>query len=61
MQCLTVDATVQDIPFTYHVYLYSGDEGSVQLLTWTGRKLFQENKASMEAFLNGFEVVKKAK
>jgi len=57
--CLTVEANVQEIPLTYHVYLYSGDEGSIQLMTWTGRKLFQESKADMEAFLNGFEVVKK--
>ncbi len=57
--CLTVDATVSSIALTYHIYLYSGDEASIQVLTWTGRKLFKENKADMEAFLNGFEVVKK--
>ncbi len=59
MLCLTVEASVKEVPLTYHVYLYSGDEGSIQLLTWTGRKLFKESKADMEAFLNGFEVVKK--
>jgi len=59
MRCLTVEAAVQEIPLTYHIYLYAGDEGSIQLMTWTGRKLFKESKADMEALLNGFEVVKK--
>ena len=59
MLCLTVEASVKEVPLTYHVYLYSGDEGSIQVLTWTGRKLFAESKPHMEAFLNGLELVKK--
>ncbi|MBW3539190.1 MAG: hypothetical protein KY476_02875 [Planctomycetes bacterium] len=57
--CLTIEATVEGIPFTYHNYYYSGDEGSFQVMTFTGRNLFKEYKPEMEAFLNGFEIVKK--
>ncbi|QEL13410.1 hypothetical protein [Limnoglobus roseus] len=57
--CLTFEATVTDIPVTYYGYYYSGDEGSIQILTYTGRKLFKEYKPDMEAFLNGFEIIKK--
>jgi hypothetical protein len=56
---LTINAKVQGIPFTYMYYLYSGDAGTIQLLTFTGQNLFKEYKQDMEAFLNGFETVKR--
>jgi hypothetical protein len=56
---LTVNASVQGIPFTYMYYLYSGDAGSIQLMTFTGQNLFKEYRPDMEAFLNGFEITKK--
>jgi len=58
--CLTQEATVEGIPVTYHGYYYSGDEGSIQVLTWTGRNLFKELRPQMEGFLNGFVIVKKS-
>jgi len=59
MLCLTIEAEINDVPFTFFGYYYSGDEGSFQILTWTGRKLFKEAKPEMEEFLNGFEIIKK--
>lgn len=55
----TVDAKVQGIPFTYIFYLYSGEAGAIQIITLTGQNLFKDYRADMEAFMNGFEVVKK--
>jgi hypothetical protein len=57
--CLTVEAEVEGVPITYHDYLYSGHEGTIQVMTGTGRNLFKEVKPQMEAFLNGFVISKK--
>jgi hypothetical protein len=56
---LTINAKAQGIPFTYMYYLYSGEEGSIQIITFTSQNLFKEYRPDMEAFLNGFEVIKK--
>jgi len=57
--CLALEAAVEGIEVVYYGYYYSGDEGTIQVVTWTGRKLFKELKPEMEDFLNGFEIVKK--
>lgn len=44
---------------TFYGYYYSGDEGSIQIVTWTGQNLFKEMKPELDAFLNGFEIIKK--
>jgi len=49
----------EEVAFTFHGYYYSGEVGSIQVLTWTGRNLFKEVKPELEAFLNGFEIVEK--
>ncbi len=56
---LAIEASTMDIPVTFLYYLYTGSEGSFQVITWTGRNLFSEYKNDMEALLNGFEIVKK--
>lgn len=53
---LQMRGTIQDIPFVYYGYYYSGKEGTVQLLTYTAVNLFEEYKADFEQFLNGFVV-----
>jgi hypothetical protein len=50
---MQMEGTIQGIPFTYYGYYYSGPQGSVQLLTYTGSNLFGEYKAEFEDFLNG--------
>ncbi len=57
--CLVISAKVHDISFIYYNYYYSGDEGSIQVVTWTGRNLFKEVKPELERFLNGFEIIKR--
>lgn len=57
--CFTLELSPEGIPVTFHVYLYSGDEGSIQVLTWTGRNLFKQHKTEMESFMNGLEIIKK--
>ena len=56
---VVMDATVEGIDLTYYAYYYSGPEGSIQVVTWTGQNLFDELKPLMEDFLNGFITVKK--
>lgn len=50
---MQMEGTIQGIPFTYYGYYFSGPQGSVQLLTYTGSNLFAEYKAEFEDFLNG--------
>src|SRR5262249_43809904 len=56
---LRVNATVRGLPLAYLYYLYSGEAGTVQLVTFTRQQLlFDAFRRDMEALLNGFEVVK---
>ena len=57
--CMTMEATIQGFEAAYHGYYYSDDDGTIQVLTYTGRNMFKEAKPDMEGFLNGFDVVKK--
>jgi hypothetical protein len=50
---MQMEGTIQGIPFTYYGYYFSGPQGSVQLLTYTGSNLFAEYKPEFEDFLNG--------
>jgi hypothetical protein len=50
---MQMEGTIQGIPFTYYGYYFSGAQGSVQLLTYTGSNLFSEYKPEFEEFLNG--------
>lgn len=45
--------TIQGIKFTYFGYYYSNENGSVQLLTYTGTSIFDKHKKEMELMLNG--------
>lgn len=53
---LRLEGTVEGVAFTYLGYYYGGDQGSIQVITYTGRNLFDEHRAAMEEFLNGFRV-----
>ena len=57
--CLIMSAKPQGMAMTYYNYYYSGKEGSIQVITWTGENLFEEVKPELETFLNGFEIIKK--
>jgi putative sensory transduction regulator len=53
---LRTDLTVQGMPFTYFGYYYGGPSGTVQVITYTGRRLFENYRTEFEEFLNGFRV-----
>jgi len=53
---LQTDVTVQGTQFTYFGYYYGGPLGTVQVITYTSRKLFENNRKEFEEFLNGFRV-----
>ena len=51
--CMTFEATLQGIEFTYYGYYYSNESGTVQLVTFTSRNLMKKYKNKAEDFLNG--------
>lgn len=51
---LEMTGTIQGIKVTYLGYYYSNENGSVQLLTYTGASMIEKFRDEMEAFLNGF-------
>jgi hypothetical protein len=53
---LRLEGTTNGVAFTYLGYYYGGPAGTVQVLTYTGRNLFQEYRADFEDFLNGFQL-----
>jgi len=53
---LQINGTTQGIPFTYFGSYYAGRQGSIQILTYTGRNLFDEYKPDLEEFLRGFTI-----
>jgi hypothetical protein len=54
---LNIDAVVSGIPVTYYGYYYSGQSGTVQILTYTGRSLVPEYEKDFIDFLNGFRLM----
>jgi hypothetical protein len=56
---LTMHVNANGIPITFYGHYYSGEIGAVQIVTWTGRNLFQEMKPKLDVFLNGFDLIKK--
>ena len=53
---MRLEGSVEGVPFTYLGYYYGGDQGAIQVITYTGRNLFQEHRREMEEFLNGFRL-----
>ncbi len=51
---MQMTGTIQGMRFTYCGYYYSNEGGAVQLLTYTGEKLFDDYYPEIEKFLNGF-------
>jgi hypothetical protein len=53
---LKIKGTIDEIPFFYYGYYYSGKEGIIQAITYTGQNLFDEYKPEFELFLNGLVI-----
>ena len=54
--CLKIDATIKQIPFIYYGYYYGGKEGTIQVVTYTGKNLFKKYEHEFTNFLNGFVI-----
>lgn len=54
--CLTISGTVEGMPLIYHGYYYTGNAGTIQVVTYTGQSLFDDYRADMDAFLNGLVI-----
>jgi hypothetical protein len=53
---MKMTGTVQSTPFTYLGYYYSGAAGTIQLITYAKRDLFDKFESDLIEFLNGFDV-----
>lgn len=54
--CMKIEGTIEMIPFIYYGYYYAGEAGTIQVITYTARNLFDEFESDFAEFLNGFEV-----
>ena len=54
---LRMNARVQGIDFAYLGYFYSDENGTTQLLMYTGKSLLDEYEPRIEEFMNGFVVI----
>ena len=55
--CLTMSGTVEGTPLMWYGYYYTGEPGTIQVITVTGQDLFDKYKAEMDEFLDGFTVL----
>lgn len=55
---LEITGTIQGIKFKYLGYYFSDEKGTIQLVTYGAETTVKESYAELEAFLNGFVVIK---
>ncbi len=55
---MQMEGTLQGIKFTYLGYYFSGESGTVQLITYTAQNLVEDYRAVAEELLNGLSVIK---
>jgi len=54
--CLKMNGSIQNIPFTFYGYYYSGENGVVQFLTYSLNTVFEDYESDMIDLLNGLTV-----
>jgi hypothetical protein len=54
--CLKIDLTLEGIEVRYYGYLYGGEEGTIQVLAYTGQSIFDKYQQELTNFLNGLVV-----
>lgn len=54
--CMKIEGTMEQIPFKFYGYYYSGKQGTIQLLAFTGQVLFEKYERDFLDFLNGLEI-----
>ena len=52
---MKIEAEVKGIPLIYSDYLFSGNNGTVQVITYTGKYLLGEYERDFVGFLNGLQ------
>ena len=55
---LKIEANVDSVPMVYWGYFYAGENGTVQVVTYTAKTLLSEHEREFMDFLNGFVVSK---
>lgn len=55
---MQMEGTLQGIKFTYLGYYFSGESGTVQLITYTSQNLVEDYRAVAEELLNGLSEIK---
>lgn len=53
---MQMEGTVQSIPFNYLGYYYTGEAGTIQIITYSAKDRIDEFESDFIDFLNGFEV-----
>jgi hypothetical protein len=55
---LKIEANVDTVPMVYRGYFYAGENGTVQVVTYTAKTLFPKYEREFMDFINGFAVSK---
>lgn len=53
---LEMTATIQGLNFVYYGYYYTGEEGTLQVMTWTTDNVAEKYRADAEALLNTLKI-----
>jgi hypothetical protein len=53
---MTIEGTVQAIPSVFFGYYYSGEAGTIQIITYAAKDLIDDFESDFIEFFNGFEV-----
>ncbi len=59
VKAIRIDGTVENIPFSYYGYYWSGKGGTVQLIAYTGRHLFSGLSQDITDLLSGLVIITK--
>jgi Caspase domain len=53
---MKIEGTVQGLPLIYYGYYYTGEAGTIQVVTYTGKNLFNEYEQDFTELLNGLKI-----
>lgn len=56
MLYITIEGTIQTIPFVFFGYSYSDEAGTIQIITYAAKDLIDNFESDLIEFFNGFEV-----
>ena len=55
--CITYESTVKAEVMTFYCYLYSEDQGTIEVIGMTPQELFPNHRAELTELLNGLEIL----